>query len=227
MRSGNDSLSEQEGKNVHKLTAYNRRRASNEDGKEHTPELPDRDYLEDIDFVSNEFNLFFKRKQEDQSGNNRTEHIASKDEAKDNIPALPDRRYLEDIEFVSDEFDLFFRRKTGPSARVDTDSKDDNKDGTVKVACSRNVARSPDMKKPMEGPGHHMALSLKEAQDGPNSESVYQSLQPRKKPTRYENVNTKNSSNSENQYQPLSLARQESKDQDSSHYQSLNLKERR
>ncbi len=32
------------------------------DGKEQTPELPDREYLEDIDFVSKEFDLFFKRR---------------------------------------------------------------------------------------------------------------------------------------------------------------------
>ena len=31
------------------------------DGKQQTPELSDREYLEDIDFVSKEFDLFFKR----------------------------------------------------------------------------------------------------------------------------------------------------------------------
>ena len=31
------------------------------DGKQQTPELPDREYLEDIDFVSKESDLFFKR----------------------------------------------------------------------------------------------------------------------------------------------------------------------
>ena len=57
----------------------------NKDGE---PVLPDRGYLEDIDFVVNEFDMIL-----------RTE------------PDLPARAYLEDIDFVSKEFDLFFRRK--------------------------------------------------------------------------------------------------------------------
>ena len=40
---------------------YNLRGSALRDGKEQTPELPNRDYLEDIDFVSKEFDLFFKR----------------------------------------------------------------------------------------------------------------------------------------------------------------------
>ena len=47
---------DQDSRNDYKL----RMRASR-DGKQQTPELPDREYLEDIDFVSKEFDLFFKR----------------------------------------------------------------------------------------------------------------------------------------------------------------------
>ena len=40
---------------------YNLRMRASRDGKQQTPELPDREYLEDVDFVSKEFDLFFKR----------------------------------------------------------------------------------------------------------------------------------------------------------------------
>lgn len=36
-------------------------RTSKDFDKDKTPELPERDYLEDIDFVTQEFDLFFKR----------------------------------------------------------------------------------------------------------------------------------------------------------------------
>ena len=94
----------------------------------------------------------------------------------------------------------------------------------MKVACSRNVAKSTVMEKPVVGPGHYLAQSLKKAQVDSSSSGLYHDIQPQKKPIVYENVGTKKGSNPENHYQPLSLARQESKDQNSGHYQSLNLK---
>ena len=54
-------------------------RASCRDGKQQIPELPDREYLEDIDFVSKEFDLFFKRqpdlptRMDDNLSNNEVE----------------------------------------------------------------------------------------------------------------------------------------------------------
>lgn len=55
--SANVNLSEQDGGND-----YNLRGRALRDGKEQTPELPNREYLEDIDFLSKEFDLFFKHK---------------------------------------------------------------------------------------------------------------------------------------------------------------------
>ena len=52
------------------------------------PDLPERGYLEDIDFVVNEFDVILHTN-----------------------PELPARAYLEDIDFVSKEFDLFFKKK--------------------------------------------------------------------------------------------------------------------
>ena len=54
---------------------------------ESEPEIPERGYLEDIDFVVNEFDMIFRTN-----------------------PELPARAYLEDTDFVSKEFDLFFKR---------------------------------------------------------------------------------------------------------------------
>ena len=59
----------------------------NDDG---VPVLPERGYLEDIDFVVSEFDM-----------------ILCSD------PHLPARAYLEDIDFLSKEFNLFFKRKPG------------------------------------------------------------------------------------------------------------------
>ena len=56
----NTNLSEHGSRNNYNLNQHLRGSALR-DGKEQTPELPDRDYLEDIDFVSKEFDLFFKR----------------------------------------------------------------------------------------------------------------------------------------------------------------------
>ena len=58
---------------------YNLRMRTSRDGKQQTPELPDREYLEDIDFVSKEFDLFFKRqpdlptRMDDNLSNNEVE----------------------------------------------------------------------------------------------------------------------------------------------------------
>ena len=57
--------------------------------EESEPEIPERGYLEDIDFVVSEFDLILRSN-----------------------PELPARAYLEDIDFVSKEFELFFRRKS-------------------------------------------------------------------------------------------------------------------
>ena len=66
-------------------------------------------------------------------------------------------------------------------------------------------------------------ISLKKVQeDGQSSASVNQSLMPRKKPFASVDVNGNKESNSGSHYRPLMLARQESKDHDQSHYQSLN-----
>ena len=56
---------------------------------ESEPQLPERGYLEDIDFVVNEFDMIIRTK-----------------------PELPARAYLEDIDFVCKEFEFFFRRKS-------------------------------------------------------------------------------------------------------------------
>ena len=56
----NVSLSEHDSRNDYNLSQHLRGSALR-DGKEQTPELPNRDYLEDIDFVCKEFDLFFKR----------------------------------------------------------------------------------------------------------------------------------------------------------------------
>ena len=53
------------------------------------PELPERSYLEDIDFVVSEFDMILRRN-----------------------PELPARAYLEDIDFICNEFNFFFRRKS-------------------------------------------------------------------------------------------------------------------
>ena len=53
------------------------------------PELPERSYLEDIDFVVSEFDMILRRN-----------------------PELPARAYLEDIDFICKEFNFFFRRKS-------------------------------------------------------------------------------------------------------------------
>ena len=165
--------------NDYNLNRHLRERASMNDGREQTPELPNRDYLEDIDFVSKEFDLFFKRK-----------------------PDLPSRA----------DDDL----------KEDVDDKIDNGKMEVKVAYSEEHPTT--MEKYMEEASHYM--SLKKAQeDGQGSASVYQSLKPRKqRPTVYQNVNFKEKSNSESHYQPLTLAKQESKDYTPSHYQALNAK---
>ena len=55
-KSTSDCLSESDKRNDYKLRVKELK-----DSKEQTPELPNRDYLEDIDFVSKEFDLFFKR----------------------------------------------------------------------------------------------------------------------------------------------------------------------
>ena len=57
--------------------------------EESEPELPERGYLEDIDFVVSEFDMILRKN-----------------------PELPARAYLEDIDFLSNEFELFFRRKS-------------------------------------------------------------------------------------------------------------------
>ena len=157
-----------------------------------------------------------------ESGNdcNQNEHLReATSEGKEQTPKLPDRVYLEDIDFVSKEFDLFFKRKPDLPARMDDDSGDNSKSengGTeMNVTCSKEQPAT--MEKCMAETSHYM--SLKKAQeDGQSSANVYQSLMPRKKPIASMDVND----NKERHYQPLTLARQESKHDDSSHYQSLN-----
>ena len=68
------------------------------------PKLPERGYLEDIDFVADEFDMILRA-----------------------MPEVPERNYLEDIDFVSKEFELFFRRK---SNQQDEDSKAKSVQGT-------------------------------------------------------------------------------------------------
>ena len=65
------------------------------------PGLPERGYLEDIDFVVNEFDMILRTK-----------------------PELPARDYLEDIDFVSEEFELFFRRKSKQEKEESTQSRE-------------------------------------------------------------------------------------------------------
>ena len=57
--------------------------------EESEPELPERGYLEDIDFVVSEFDMILRRN-----------------------PELPARAYLEDIDFICKEFNFFFRKKS-------------------------------------------------------------------------------------------------------------------
>ena len=91
-----------------------------------------------------------------------------------------------------------------------------------KILCSKENPAATE--NPIDESNHYM--SLKGAQDGggQSSASVYESLVTRKKqPIAYENVKLKEESNSGGHYQPLLLAKQESKDYAPSHYQSLNL----
>ena len=166
---------------------------------------------------------------EQESGNdyNLNTHLrgtTSKNEGKEQTPELPDREYLEDIDFVSKEFDLFFKRKPNLPTRMDDDSGDNSKsengETEVNVTCSKEQPAT--MEKSMAKTSHYM--SLKTAQeDGKSSASVYQSLMPRKKPFASTDANDNKESNPGSHYQPLTLARQESKDHDQSHYQSLNV----
>ena len=150
---------------------------------------------------------------------------ASKNEGKEQTPELPDREYLEDIDFVSKEFDLFFKRKPDLPARKDDDSGDNSKseNGETEVNVTSSKEQPATMENCMAETSHYM--SLKKAQeDGQSSTSVYQSLMPRKKPIAHVDVNdNKESTNSGSHYQPLVLARQEYKDHDQGHYQSLNV----
>ena len=83
------------------------------------PELPERSYLEDIDFVVSEFDMILRRN-----------------------PELPARAYLEDIDFICKEFNFFFRRKSKcqlekepkdscRSAELDPEGDGSNSDATT------------------------------------------------------------------------------------------------
>ena len=163
-------MSEQDSGNNYNLNQHLRGRVSTDDGREQTPELPDREYLEDIDFVSKEFDLFFKRQ-----------------------PDLPSRMY-----------------------NLEEDGCK-NEDGKTEVEVATSQEQPDTMEKCAEEASHYM--SLKKTQE---DASVYQSLKLQKQwPTAYENASL---SKTESHYQPLALAKQESKDHTSSHYQALNAK---
>ncbi len=91
--------------------------ADTHDIHEREPELPERGYLEDIDFVVSEFDMILRT-----------------------TPKLPARAYLEDIDFVSKEFELFFRRKSSRqfeeeplwSTELDADAYESNSDVITK-----------------------------------------------------------------------------------------------
>jgi hypothetical protein len=153
--------------------------------------------------------------------NQRLQGSALRD-GKEQTPELPDREYLEDIDFVSKEFDLFFKCRPDLPPRMDDKLKGDNKNETEeKVFCLKEQPATA---------GKHAAeashyMSLKDAQGGGQSSvSVHEPLnRPRKlQPTVYEDVKLKEESSARSHYQPLILAKQESKDYSSSHYQSLN-----
>ena len=91
---------------------------------EEDPTLPERGYLEDIDFVANEFDMILRAK-----------------------PNLPDRNYLEDIDFVSNEFDLFFRRKQTEAEDTFSDREDKDEKGSTFEDEASKSKMVPDDKK--------------------------------------------------------------------------------
>ena len=162
---------------------------------------------------------------EQDSGNDYNLRDRALRDGKEQTPELPNRDYLEDIDFVSKEFDLFFKRKPHLPTRVDDNSNGDSKnEAEEKVSCSNEQPAATD--ECAQEASHYM--SLKDTQEGGQSSvSTYESLKPRKqRPTAYENVNYKEESNSGSHYQPLVFAKhvQGSKDNTSSHYQSVNVK---
>ena len=92
-----------------------------------------------------------------------------------------------------------------------------------KILCSKENPAATE--NPIDESNHCMLLKGAQDGGGQSSVSVYEFLVTRKKqPIAYENVKLKKEeSNSGGHYQPLLLAKQESKDYASSHYQSLNF----
>ena len=83
--------------------------------EESEPEIPERGYLEDIDFVVSEFDLILRSN-----------------------PELPARAYLEDIDFVSKEFELFFRRKSRHQEEQKISARNNNASETLELAPEAN-----------------------------------------------------------------------------------------
>jgi hypothetical protein len=110
----NHKISQEQG--VSKDEPNDNAQADTNDIHECEPELPERGYLEDIDFVVSEFDMILHT-----------------------TPKLPAREYLKDIDFVSKE--LFFRRKSSHqfeeeplwSTELDSDANESNSDVITKV----------------------------------------------------------------------------------------------
>ena len=164
-----------------------------------TPELPDRNYLQDIDFVSQEFDLILKR------------------------PELPEREYLEDIDFVAQEFDLILKRPPSiPCRLAEKGSGKSETDGIELRELQSNENQV--MNQSTVETSHYMAL-LKTAQENDDISNVYQSLKPERQ-TPHETIVEIHGGGypHNNTYQSLIAIKEDVKSCDSGHYQSLSLK---
>ena len=97
--------------------------------KKSEPKLPERSYLEDIDFVVNEFDMILCAK-----------------------PKLPARAYLEDIDFVCKDFEFLFRRKSKDQLEEEQKESDFSANASETLELTSEVNGSRGLLKSEETP---------------------------------------------------------------------------